>query len=108
MAAPQDYDLDENNDMYIGPDGDWVVDDSNEVDISLILVTSPGSWKQNPTIGMGIQGVQNAALDTPTIDQIESNLKVQLLANGFDVNGVKLFISNGNIADIQINADRQI
>ena len=112
MAAPQDYDLNEDDDMYIVVDaagnGDWAVADSNEVDVELLLITAPGSWKQNPTTGFGLPAYDNADIDAPTEDEIESGIKLQLKANGFDVNKVQLITQNGVIINVEIDANRTV
>ena len=107
MAEPQDYALGPDDDMYI-IDGDWAVDGANATDIELILATARGSWKQTPTTGVGMQIYENAEMDAVTIDEIESKIKLQLLAAGFDVQGVGLDIADLQIVNINISADRQI
>lgn len=107
MVAPQDYMLDENNDMYI-VDGDWAIGDSNEIDIELILATNKGSWKESPTVGVGMPLYEGADIDAVDVDEIESSIKLQLQANGFSVNAVSLGVVNQQIVNINIDADRQV
>jgi hypothetical protein len=45
--------LDADNELNIA-NGDFVLDESKEQDIHLILVSHEGAWKQSPLLGVGI------------------------------------------------------
>lgn len=45
--------LDADNELNIA-NGDFVLDESKEQDIHLILVSLEGAWKQSPLLGVGL------------------------------------------------------
>ena len=107
MVIPADIMLDSNYDLLI-QNGDWDVDDCNEVDADLIINTSRGNWKQWPLVGFGLSNYLESEVDKTVVDEINSGIKVQLQADGFTVNGVNILLTNNGLTGITLDADRSI
>ncbi|MEO0075648.1 MAG: oxidase [candidate division WOR-3 bacterium] len=83
--------LDENNDLKI-ENGDFVIGQSDQQHIELILRSAPGHWKQHPLIGADLTKMLNAPLSLYEKQQI----KVALQADGYKVNNIT-FNDNGEV-----------
>lgn len=77
--------LDENFDLVF-ENGDLVIGESSEQHQNLLLLTKKGDWKENPTIGVGINGVLK---DDPESD-ITSIIRTEFQKDGMKVNGIFL------------------
>ncbi len=103
----KDYLLDENYDLLI-KDGDFVVDECDDLDIELILLTEKGNWKESPMTGVGIRKWTNATMNSTLMQQLEREVRIQLNGDGFEVDKAQVITDNaGNFLDLQIEADRQ-
>lgn len=58
MAYNSDLNIN-NNDIYIGSNGDFIIAESDEQHILDNLAAFPGWWKENPLDGVGISAYQN-------------------------------------------------
>ena len=99
MAA-QDILLDDNWDLLTS-NGDFVVGNSNEQHIALIVTTAPGHWKENPFLGF------NAALylgSNVSVPEMKANLIEQLSSDNAVL--TQFNAANGDI--INLNAERVI
>ncbi len=67
--------LDENYDLLI-KDGDFVIDDSSQQDIDLIIQSIKTEWKQHPEIGFGISDYLKKT--TSDLNRFKRDLKVAL------------------------------
>ncbi len=88
----QDILLFDDNDLAIGPNGDFVVDFSDDQHIKLILESGRGDWRQNPQVGVNIRQLlsEDAA---PTF--LKHEVQKQLEADGATVN--KVDVETGNM-----------
>lgn len=77
--------LDENFDLVF-ENGDLVIGESSEQHQNLLLLTKKGDWKENPTIGVGINGV----LKDDAESDITSIIRVEFQKDGMKVNGIFL------------------
>lgn len=66
--------------------GDWLVADSNDQHIQLLLTSMPGEWKENPETGVGLSLSQHGAID----GFIKRTIAVQLEADGFKLNNLQI------------------
>lgn len=92
-----DYLLDTNGKMLI-KNGDFVIGNSDQQEIELLLLSSPGDWKENPAVGINMpQLVKSRSTETA----IKKVIHEQLEADGFKNITVKL-----NYPNIEIDAIR--
>lgn len=84
-------------DLLIGDDGDFVVEETTQQHIYLNLISQKGEWKQNPTLGIGIEdmlGDDEAS--------IEKSIREGLQYDGSTVNSINF--KNGEMKiDAQYN-----
>ncbi len=62
--------------------GDFIAGESDEQQVQMILVSSPGDWKLHPEMGAALKLSQNGTVDRNTL----RNVRVQLAADGFTIN----------------------
>lgn len=74
-----DFDLEIKN-------GDFVIGDSENQSVELLLVSSPGDWKQYPQVGCDIQ----KSLKGNISRFLERNISVQLQADGFKIDSLEI------------------
>ena len=96
-----DYIDDSSGDLLID-NGDLVLGASDEQNINDILVSFHGWWKQFPSLGVGIPTLLKATINIP---KVESLIKSQLQADGFQV-GRPSVTNNGGAVVITPNAVR--
>ena len=84
----QDILLDDNND-YMIIDGDFFIENSDQQNIQLILLSTPGSWKQYPLVGASIKGDINGLFDY----NMKNRIKQQLQNDGYS--GINFNYNNG-------------
>lgn len=77
-------------------DGDFLVDYADEQHIESILVANKGDFKQHPLTGVGIKDYLNAPLSRTTLTSLEKQIRLQLKADGFEVEKAEME-SNGDI-----------
>ena len=83
----------EDGDLYVNASGDVEFIDSTEQNIEDILISNPGSFKEFPFIGVGIQQYQNSDIANVDLTRL---IKLGLEADNFQ-----------NI-EIEITEDKQI
>lgn len=92
-----DYLLENNGRMQI-KNGDFVIGDSDQQEIELLLISSPGDWKENPAVGVNLpQLVKSRSTET----SIKKVINEQLIADGFKKVTIKLDYPN-----IEVDATR--
>lgn len=91
----EDLLLDENFDLLFH-NGDLVIGESSEQHQNLLLLTKKGDWKENPTIGVGINGMLKDDLES----DITSIIRTEFEKDGMQVNGI--FLTEN---DIKIDAN---
>jgi hypothetical protein len=83
--------------------GDFAIAESDKQHVDLILKTYLGAWKEFPLVGVGL----DLYLASSGMEQIiQRNITVQLQADGYKVEGVK--VNPQNPTDYFINAQRQL
>jgi hypothetical protein len=101
-----DFELDDDFDLEI-ENGDFVIDETGDLDIELLLMTAPGNWKQNPLTGFGINNVINGPLSVAQAREYERQIMLQLIADGFQVQTLDVIVGDNNqLQDINIEASR--
>ena len=81
----RDFLLDEQDNLLID-DGDWLVGDSHQQHIQLLLTSMPGEWKENPETGVGLALSQKGAID----GFFKRTIAVQLEADGFKLDNLEI------------------
>lgn len=80
--------------------GDFVCGDSDDQHVELLLMATPGQFKENPLVGVGLQKYINKP--TTTSVQMKRNITVGLAADGYKV--TKLIPVGGSFElDYKIN-----
>jgi hypothetical protein len=92
----EDFLLADDFDLLIN-DGDIAVGDSSLQNQQLLLLTSPGEWKQSPTTGCGLE---NFLEDDSPVDMLRE-IREQFAADGCKIDILK---SLGN-GQLQIEAN---
>ncbi len=77
--------LDENND-YLAVDGDFAVGKSDEQHVSLLLSSTPGSWRRTPLVGVGL--VNFAKKQNVALPEMRRAIEVNLKADGYQVKNI--------------------
>lgn len=97
MAAT-DILLDDDLDLTIDSSGDFKISESDYQSSVLILNTYAGAWKLNPICGMGLARYKGSS---GTQLQIRREISVQLQADGFKINSVKVLNYDDFYYDIE-------
>ena len=87
MAVARDIMLDDNNALRI-EGGDYVVDLSDGQHVKLMLYSNPGSWRQNPLVGIGVRRLINKKMSALELLSFKKEITVQLTGDGVRVNGL--------------------
>jgi hypothetical protein len=85
--------------------GDFVVDYSEEQHVQDILISAPGTWKQWPTVGVGIVMRQEKGYTREALDRLKKNIKLQLMADGIRANRIEVKLTGNDIQTITINRE---
>lgn len=93
-----DLDIDDNFDLLI-KDGDFVVSPSDDHTQTIIVISSKGSFRFAPMIGVNIYTYLNS---TGQADSIKRDIQQQLTLDGYRVDSINFTEDN----QIQINAKR--
>lgn len=103
MATSNDLQLDAQGDLLIRG-GDFVIAPSDNQNVLDIIVSAPGWWREYPTCGVGIENYQSGSGQQ---QQLESNIRLQLIADGMQVAKVKATPVNENFT-ITANVNRSV
>lgn len=76
--------------------GDFLVDNSKDQSVQMLLLSAQGEWKEHPEAGADIRRAQNGVID----QLLERNIRVQLEADKFNLD--KLTINENGF---QISGD---
>ncbi len=90
--------LDENKNLRI-ENGDFVIGESEQQEIELLLTSFKGSWKESPEVGIGIKHLLKSRDALPSIKR---EINIQLAADGFKVKDINIDYPN-----IEIDATRK-
>lgn len=79
LLLTEDYDLQIKN-------GDFLIGDSQEQSVELILISKQGEWKMNPATGCDIHSAKNGTIGR----FLDRKIRVQLDADGFQLENLSL------------------
>lgn len=79
LLLTQDYDLEIKN-------GDFVIGDSQEQSVELLLMSNQGEFKLNPEAGCNILSAKNGTIGR----LLDREIRVQLEADGFQLENLKI------------------
>jgi len=82
--------------------GDFVVDDAEEQHQQLILIASPGSFRESPLTGVNIVSYIKTGFTMAQIDGLKQKIRLQLAYDGY----IRSIAQINSFEDIQINAER--
>jgi hypothetical protein len=93
--------VDDNGDRLIA-NGDFVVGPSDAQHMQHLLWATPGTYKQNPQMGVGIFNMINATTGPVDMNALRSRIVKNATADGMQVNNLEL----NNLTDMVIDVDR--
>lgn len=80
--------------------GDLVIGASDDQHIELLMMTTPGQWKESPLVGIGL--INYLKKPTTSEKQMKRDIIVGLSADGYKVN--ELSLDNGSFdLDYELN-----
>ena len=92
MAKAQDIKLGDDNDLFIDETGDFVFADSDTRHVDDIIDSYVGQWREFPAVGVGVKRKQS---QSGSIQIVSREIRVQLVADGYTVSGIKFDNSGG-------------
>jgi hypothetical protein len=102
MATATDLLLTADYDLAFTEAGDLAAGESDGQHIGLLLLSSPGDWRADPLVGVGLRQYQNAPLGPAETAALQREVSIQLLRDGYQV----LEIDLSNLAAARLNAVR--
>jgi len=93
--------LDDDGDLAVSADGDFVVGNSDEQNIELLLVATPGQFKQYPSLGIGLQ--YELKKQDNNAASIKRRAQVNLTADGYKLKDISLDKTGNFNIDFDIN-----
>jgi len=81
----RDMILDTNRDLNI-VNGDFLIGESTNQNVELLLISTPGEWKEYIETGVAIARAGNGNIDR----FLDRTIRVQMEADGFDVTTLKI------------------
>jgi hypothetical protein len=90
MAERKDILLDDDYDLQ-AKDGDFVVANSDNQNVELLLLANPGDFKQSPLVGFGILQMQNGKLTA----EAKRKMNLALSQDGYKARSIDL--TNGKL-----------
>lgn len=90
-----DYILDDNDDLIINSSGDFAEDDEGLQIQKDLFITSKNDWKENPTIGIGIEFY----IDNEDPDSLYKEIREQYTKCGMKIKSIEN--ENGKIKIIR-------
>lgn len=93
--------LDDDHDLLI-ENGDFKIGFAEDQNISLILLSEKGSWRQSPLTGVGLAKYLNAPFAPRDLDDLKQAIKIQLQLDGY--NDIQINIPS--FEEIEIAATR--
>lgn len=103
MAISNDLEIDTIGDMLIR-NGDLVISPCDNQNVLDIIVANAGWWREFPTCGVGIHNYQSGSGQQ---QQLESNIRLQLIADRFTVINVTATPENESFK-VKANVTRSI
>jgi len=93
-----DYIEDEDGDLEIGSDGDFVVDESTLQHQKDLLIAHKGEYKQNPTVGVGIS---DFLLGDSSEAEFKKAVQREFEEDGMEVREIRV----GDFTSVDIDAE---
>ena len=93
MAKAHDIRFGNDDDLFINASGDFDISESDTRHVDDIIDSYIGHWREFATIGVGIKRKQN---QSGSIQRISREIKIQLVGDGYNVQGIK-FDRNGGV-----------
>ncbi|MBD3748930.1 MAG: hypothetical protein IE931_05495 [Sphingobacteriales bacterium] len=93
--------LDDDLDLLIEA-GDFAFDDAENQHQQLILLASPGSFRESPLTGVNIASYIKTGFNQQQIDELKQKIRLQLQFDGYTQSVVQI----NSFTDIEINAER--
>jgi hypothetical protein len=82
--------------------GDWVVGPSDAQHMQHLLWATAGTYKQSPTMGIGIFRMINSSIGPTDMNALRARIVKNATADGMQVNNLEL----NNLTDMVIDVDR--
>lgn len=102
MIEATDFLLGDDDDLLI-VGGDFAVGLSEEQHVNDILIDAPGSWKQEPTIGVDLINELNAPNGGEDINRIRKTINVNLSLDGVSI----VDMNFKTLEDFELNVERK-
>ena len=87
MAKAFDIKFGDDDDLFIGDDGDFAITESDTRHVDDIIDSWIGHWKEFPSVGVGIKRKQS---ESGSIQRISREIQTQLVADGYNVQGIQI------------------
>ena len=97
----QDFLLDENGDLLIR-NGDFVIGESEAQHIEDMLICPAGLWPVDVLAGIGIRKYYKGVSNQQTLDQVESDIRLNLKYDDWSPNTVSV----SSLNNITVDADK--
>lgn len=97
----KDIATDVDGDLLI-KNGDIVLADESQNHIKLLMITNPGDWRHDPTLGAGLFKFVSSGNKIKNKDGAASSIRLQLQKDEWVVKGIKV----SSLEDIQIDAEK--
>jgi hypothetical protein len=98
----KDFALDDNGDMLI-VNGDFAIEEGESQHLEDMLLCPAGGWITDPLLGIGLRKFYKGANSQSLLDKLESDLRLQLKYDNWEVNTIGVFSLN----NIIINANKK-
>lgn len=86
MTQVKDIIIENGYDLKI-VNGDFVVDESDQQHVQLIIITAVGEWKQFPLLGVGIEQFINAPA---SLQKLSKLIQLQLVSDNYKIKTLKV------------------
>lgn len=92
--------LDDNNDLIIGANYDFVIDDSTLQEVESIIISYPGWWKEYPLVGCAAPNYLNSP---GAGQQLSNSIKQQLKIDGKTLTSFSASVNADGTLTINVN-----
>ena len=94
--------LDANYDLAFTEAGDVAVGESDGQHLALLQLTSPGEWRADPLVGIGLRRYLNAPYGPAQAAALQREFSIQLIRDGYQV----LELNLSDLGAARLNAVR--
>jgi len=92
MGKAHDIRFTNDDDLFIGADGDFDITESDTRHVDDIIDAWIGHWKEFPLVGVGIQ---RRHAQSGGIQRISREIKIQLKSDGYNVKNIQFDADGG-------------